>query len=124
MSDIRVEISKEFEISCSHILPWHKGKCSRLHGHNYRIIVFASSPDGKQPLDSNGIVMDFGDITDLFKKEIDEKYDHRHLNDFFENPTAEMLAWNWLRDLNAIDERICAIRVYETAKCSAEARIR
>jgi len=114
---MKVEISKEFEISCSHILPWHSGKCSRMHGHNYRIIVYATSD-----LDENGIVMDFGDITELFKREVDEKYDHRHLNDFMENPTAERFAVNILSTLRIYNSKICAVRVYETAKCYAEAR--
>jgi 6-pyruvoyltetrahydropterin/6-carboxytetrahydropterin synthase len=121
---MKIEISKEFEISASHILPWHSGKCSRMHGHNYRIIIYASNHPSELPLSENGIVMDFGDITDLFKREIEDRYDHRHLNDFFPNPTAEILAWTWLHDLNVLDSRISAVKVYETAKCSAEARIR
>lgn len=109
-------ISKEFGFSASHILDslpsWHP--CARMHGHNYVVILELSARE--QDLTPDGFVRDFRDLDD-FKKWLDEKVDHRHLNDVMPvPPTSENLAI-WLH--GAWCERypeLTAVRVSETPK--------
>lgn len=83
-------IRKSFEFSASHRLeglpPEHP--CSRLHGHNYSVALELSGE-----LDEVGFVLDYRAL-DGFKAMLNERLDHRHLNDVFPsmNPTAENLA--------------------------------
>ncbi len=67
-------LSKEFRFEASHVLPKHKGKCSRLHGHSW---VLRVEVDGRLDRDS-GFVMDYGDISAAVKPLVDA-LDHRHL---------------------------------------------
>ena len=53
-----MEISKEFHFEASHILPKHKGKCSRLHGHSWVLTVYVKG--GIDP--DTGFVMDYADL--------------------------------------------------------------
>lgn len=78
-----IGIRTEETISASHTLKG-MGKCENLHGHNWKIEV---EIDGKPEHLKDGVLIDFTEI----KKAI-RIYDHEHLNDFMEMPTAENLA--------------------------------
>jgi 6-pyruvoyltetrahydropterin/6-carboxytetrahydropterin synthase len=111
----QVGVSKEFRISAAHFLPFHKGKCRNLHGHNYRIrITLIGEVDP-----GSGMVKDFYDIEGDFIAII-SIYDHQELNAYYPNPTAENLAVDWLRKLRALDLRYSRIIVWETDDCFAE----
>ena len=45
---------KEFEFDAAHYLPEYHGKCEKLHGHTYKLVVKLEG----QP-DAEGMVMDF-----------------------------------------------------------------
>lgn len=111
-----VNITRAFTFDAAHVLPWHPGKCSRLHGHTYRLEVTV-----KGPLDSNGIVLDFSDLKNTVCDHVLNVLDHTLLNDQIENPTAERVA---LHILDALRPHlpIHAIRLWETADCSVEVR--
>ena len=117
-----MRIGKHFEFEASHQLPWHKGKCKRLHGHSYKLTVVA---EGK--INSEGMVLDFEILKNVVKDTVIDKYDHQHLNDFFENPTAENVAKKFFDDIdkklkeaanNSV--KIVELRLYETANSFAE----
>ena len=76
-------VSKKLEIAASHRLTTEPPtKCSRLHGHNYRVEIFCRSEE----LDANGMVTDFG----LIKARVYDVLDHRDLNEVLPfNPTSE-----------------------------------
>ena len=76
-------VSKKLEISASHHLTTEPPtKCSRLHGHNYKVEIFCRS---EEP-DANGMVTDFG----LIKARVYDMLDHRDLNEVLPfNPTSE-----------------------------------
>lgn len=91
------EIFREFTFEAAHRLPNLPAdhKCTRLHGHSYRVIVTVSGP--VDPV--LGWVMDFGDVKSAWRP-IDEVLDHHYLNEVpgLENPTSEVLAaWMWER---------------------------
>lgn len=108
----------EREFSSAHQLRGYKGKCENLHGHNYKVEIYARGRE----LDNIGLLIDFGEL----KKAADEvvKYlDHRNLNElppFDEelNPSAENIAKFILEYVASRvgDERvqIYKVRCYET----------
>lgn len=120
---MHAEISKEFSFSASHQLHGlpEDHQCSRLHGHNYKVIVSIAGSI-KEP----GFVIDYAEL-DFFKKWIDQVLDHRHLNDVMDiNPTAENLA-EWmvsivceqLNDLGHNNILAVSVTVSETPKTRA-----
>ena len=114
-------ISKQFHFSASHQLKRLEDDhpCARLHGHNYVIEVVLQS----ETLDSAGFVRDYTELNEL-QKMIDNKLDHRHLNDVLGDDctTAEELA-KWLFDWCKVQwPEIVAVRVSETPKTWAEYR--
>ena len=112
------EVTRRFTFEASHQLPWHEGKCARLHGHSYVLDVTVQGP-----LNPDGIVIDFSDMKAAVTKHVLDKYDHQHLNDFLPNPTAEIIAADIANRLLDTGLNIAAITVAETASCSATVRV-
>lgn len=112
-----ITVTRSFTFDAAHVLPWHPGKCSRLHGHTYRLEVSVTGP-----LDCNGVVVDFGDIKKIVASAVLEPLDHTLLNDTIDNPTAERLAVHILDELQRAGLSPSAVRLWETADCSAEVR--
>ena len=85
------ELSVEAQFSAAHCIRGHPGRCARLHGHNYRVVVVVSA----ETLNDQGMVIDFADLKAICQRAIDP-LDHTVLNELvpFEavNPTAEELA--------------------------------
>jgi 6-pyruvoyltetrahydropterin/6-carboxytetrahydropterin synthase len=91
------EIFREFTFEAAHRLPNvpPDHKCSRLHGHSYRVAVHVTGPVDPQ----FGWVVDFGEIKAAFAP-IERCLDHYYLNEIegLENPTSEAIAvWIWER---------------------------
>ena len=59
------------DIPFAHRQPFHKGHCSKIHGHNWSIIIEFEAKE----LDANGFVVDFGNLK-YIKAFIDEHLDH------------------------------------------------
>lgn len=84
-------VTKEFTFHASHFLTKYFGKCERLHGHSYKLQVTIEGDIG-----SNDLVIDFGILKRVVVKHVIDKLDHNHLNDLFENPSAERVCeWIW-----------------------------
>lgn len=85
------EIARERTFSASHQLRNYKGRCERLHGHNWRVRVCVAATG----LDKSGMVIDFHELDRMMGIAI-EPFDHRHLNDVpafeIDNPSAENIA--------------------------------
>jgi 6-pyruvoyltetrahydropterin/6-carboxytetrahydropterin synthase len=112
---MKTAVTRTFHFEAAHQLPWHEGRCRQLHGHSYRLEVTVEGPVGPQ-----GIVLDFADLRDVVEREILARYDHRYLNDLMDNPTAELLAqqiWKWLE---AAGLGISRVRLWETADSLVE----
>ncbi len=103
------------------------GKCAYAngHGHNYELEVTVIG----EPNPDTGMILDLKILSDIIKKEITDKVDHRHLNidiDFLQGiiPTAENLAmvfWNMLAP-KINPGKLYSIRVSETPNNFAEYR--
>jgi 6-pyruvoyltetrahydropterin/6-carboxytetrahydropterin synthase len=86
------EVMIERNFSSAHQLRGYKGKCENLHGHNYKIEIYARGRE----LDNIGLLVDFGELKNA-ADEVVAYLDHRNINElppFDEelNPSAENLA--------------------------------
>ncbi len=121
----RVMVSKEFTFDAAHHLHCYEGKCKNLHGHTYKVVFGISGF-----VDEIGIVIDFGDIKQIWKEKIEIHLDHRYLNETLPkmNTTAEnMVVWMFEKMEEALQDlpnqcRVEFVRLFETPTSYAEAR--
>jgi 6-pyruvoyltetrahydropterin/6-carboxytetrahydropterin synthase len=97
-----MEIFKEFTFEAAHRLPHVPvgHKCSRLHGHSFRVSVHVEGPAGA----ATGWGRDFADLSCAMDPILGQ-LDHYYLNDVegLDNPTSETLArWIWERVMPAL----------------------
>lgn len=108
-------MTRAFSFEAAHRLPWHPGKCRELHGHHYRFEVTVEGPVGPE-----GVVVDFDDLASLVGERIVARYDHRYLNELLDNPTAELLAAEIWKALEAEGLQLARLRLWETPDSSVE----
>ena len=97
------------------------GLCNNpnFHGHNYELIVCVKGPIDPE----TGYVIDTKALSDLIKKEVTDKLDHKNLNldvpEFGQiNPTAENIArviYQWLKP-HMKTEQSWSLTLYETPR--------
>jgi len=85
------EVIRESYFSAAHQLREYRGKCEKIHGHDWRVRVAVRSRD----LDRSGMVLDFHDLDSLIReavKDLDKTLMNE--NSYFsdKNPSAEELA--------------------------------
>lgn len=101
-------LSKDFRFEASHQLPDHDGKCSRLHGHSWKMTVTVAGrnlqPEGGNNPKAN-MLADYADIKAIVGPFVDKYLDHHHLNHSLNerSPTSEVIA-EWA--FSMIDDRI------------------
>jgi 6-pyruvoyltetrahydropterin/6-carboxytetrahydropterin synthase len=115
VADVRTSVTCTFTFEAAHRLEWHPGKCRNLHGHSYRLDVTVSGP-----LDPNGVVIDFDQLTEIVEHEVIDRWDHRDLNEVLDNPTAELLAHRAWELLTGAGLTLSALRLWETDRSSVE----
>lgn len=126
----RVLVSKEFTFDSAHHLHCYEGKCKNLHGHTYKVVFGLSGI-----VDDRGLMMDFGDIKEIWKDEIEIYLDHKYLNETLPpmNTTAEnIVVWIYEKMADALlkedrqqqylGARVEFVRLFETPTSYAEAR--
>jgi 6-pyruvoyltetrahydropterin/6-carboxytetrahydropterin synthase len=126
----RVLVSKEFTFDAAHHLHCYEGKCKNLHGHTYKVVFGISGF-----VDKRGLMIDFSDIKEIWKSEIEIFLDHKYLNETLPsmNTTAEnIVVWIYEkmsialqqqeRERKYLDARVEFVRLYETPTSYAEAR--
>jgi 6-pyruvoyltetrahydropterin/6-carboxytetrahydropterin synthase len=70
-------VYKEFTIDAAHALDGYSGKCKNIHGHTYHLkIGIVGKPSTDSSSSSFGMVMDFKDLKELVKTEIESRFDH------------------------------------------------
>lgn len=122
-----IKVTKSFSFDAAHFLPNHKGKCSNMHGHTYKLEVTVIRDNG-QLIDKGsdeGMVIDFSDLKSIVKSEVLDKVDHKVLNEVFPfRTTAENMA-AYIFDV--LDEKLSSygvkverIRLWETPDSWAE----
>ena len=114
-------IRTEFTFEAAHSLKLsYTSPCSRIHGHSYICGVTIESAE----LDENGMICDFKVLKQIIAERVEDRLDHRNLNDIFD-ATAEYMS-RWIYDqinegLNSlgIDARCKRVELNETAKNKA-----
>jgi len=69
-------LSVQCRLAASHTLPGCP-PCDRLHGHTWTVRVFWCYAG----LDAQGMGKNFRELKALLRQEVEERYDHRHLNE-------------------------------------------
>lgn len=104
---------KEFEFDAAHYLPAYHGKCEKLHGHTYKLVVKVEGTP-----DTEGMVIDFVYLKNIVQEKVISKLDHTCLNDLLTQPSAENIAvwvWQQLAEILRTDKyRLCEVEVWET----------
>ncbi|MGQ0763239.1 MAG: 6-carboxytetrahydropterin synthase QueD [Acidobacteriota bacterium] len=112
------EVMIERNFSSAHQLRGYRGKCENLHGHNYKIEIYAR---GKE-LNNIGLLVDFVELKQA-ADDLVTYLDHKNLNELEpfvveQNPSAENVARFVLEKLAAKinDDRvqIYKVRCFET----------
>ena len=112
------EVMIERNFSSAHQLRGYRGKCENLHGHNYKIEIYARGSE----LNNIGLLVDFVELKEA-ADDLVTYLDHKNLNElepFVEeqNPSAENVARFVLEKLAAKinDDRvqIYKVRCFET----------
>ena len=112
------EVMIERNFSSAHQLRGYKGKCENLHGHNYKIEIYARGSE----LNNIGLLVDFVELKEA-ADDLVTYLDHKNLNELEpfvteQNPSAENVARFVLEKIAArIDDervRIYKVRCFET----------
>ncbi|MGB4051292.1 MAG: 6-carboxytetrahydropterin synthase [Methanoculleus sp.] len=131
---MRARIYKEIFFEATHRLIHYRGKCFRLHGHQWRVEVWVEGTVDER----TGIVLDYNCI-----KEVIGRFDHQVILNADDpmvasieafhpvvttpgDPTSELLA-GLIADMvnteaaqQGLDARVERIRVWESTSCYAE----
>ena len=116
------ELNVESEFASAHYLRGYKGKCERVHGHNYRVMLTVKG----NKLNKIGLLVDFSELKTALGKVMDI-LDHRLLDDlpYFKkvNPSAENIAKyiydSMSKSLKSKSVKLSKVTVWETARASA-----
>lgn len=138
-----LQIVKQLDFCCAHLLAGHEGACANVHGHNYTVLVMVTGDS----VDACGRLVDFSVLKARFKGWLDANWDHTFiynvedrqsqnvaalLNSFQSkpcfglpyNPTAEnMVLWlvaTFSQLIEDLPVTLSGLRVFETATSYAE----
>jgi 6-pyruvoyltetrahydropterin/6-carboxytetrahydropterin synthase len=116
---MNVRLVHEFRFEAAHRLPRvpEGHKCSRLHGHSFKVELSVEGPVNPD----TGWMMDFAELHSAWQP-LHELLDHHYLNEVpgLENPTSEVLArfiWQRIKPKLAVLRRVT---LYETCESRCE----
>ena len=73
----KIRVTKRFHFEMAHTLYEYDGLCRNIHGHSYNLeVTFIGFPKNAPGHPKDGMVMDFGDIKNLVKTHIVNRFDH------------------------------------------------
>lgn len=119
-----ITVTKIFMFEACHHLPHYEGACHNLHGHSYKLEVTVGGnvvEDHTNP--KCGMIIDFKDLKNIVNEVAVNKYDHSYLNDFFPNPTAEIMVEKIAKDIvKRLPKGVCLMscKLWETTTSYAE----
>jgi 6-pyruvoyltetrahydropterin/6-carboxytetrahydropterin synthase len=118
-------LSVEEHFDAAHALRGYKGKCEKMHGHRFKVVVKVRASQ----LDETGLAYDFTEL----KGKLDvilERFDHTTLNDTppFDkiNPSSENIARTIYEELKTelkeTPAELAAVEVWESPESGVEYR--
>ncbi len=73
----KIRLTKIFHFDTGHALAGYDGKCRNVHGHSYTLEVTVMGEPIQDPNNVKfGMVIDFGDLKTIVKKNVIDDYDH------------------------------------------------
>jgi 6-pyruvoyltetrahydropterin/6-carboxytetrahydropterin synthase len=115
------ELFIQADFSAAHQLRDYKGKCERLHGHNWRIDLRLAG----DRLGAEGLLLDFTEAKRILG-EVLERFDHRYLNEVEPFDRLQPSSENIARVVaEAVAERLPAgvrvvsVTAWESDRCAA-----
>ena len=119
-----ITVTKRYGFEACHHLPHYVGACHNLHGHSYKLdVTVGGSVIKDQSNPKCGMIIDFKDLKQIVKEVVVDKYDHSNLNDFFENPTAEIMVKTIACDIISKlpkSVHLISVKLWETETSYAE----
>jgi 6-pyruvoyltetrahydropterin/6-carboxytetrahydropterin synthase len=126
--EIFTEVAKKWTFDAAHHLPDHSGKCRNEHGHTYTVEVSVrGSVQPTRGRSDDGMVLDFGDLSNVWKVALEPLLDHQNLNQSIGDrgcwpTTAENLA-RWIGEgFTANGIAVASVSVWETPTSRATVR--
>lgn len=109
-------LNSQHRIYASHYLKDQGGRCEKLHGHQYEIILEIKQDE----LDYKNMIIDTYEVEKIFNDFIG--VDHLHLNEFMneDNPTMEFMAKYFYDNLKEQIPNLNSVTVYETPEGSVK----
>lgn len=140
----KIRVTKEFKWEMAHALLNYDGLCKNMHGHSYILYVTVIGEPINDPKNvKDGMVIDFGDLSKIVKREIvdvldhcvvlnknipnkvfldvKDMYDRLFLSDY--QPTCENMVIDFADRIKPhlpFGVELFSIKLYETAKSFAE----
>ena len=118
------ELSVQADFSAAHNLRQYRGKCERLHGHNWRVDLRLAG----ERLGDEGMLLDFAEVKRILSEVLD-RFDHRYLNEVppFDrlNPSSENIARVIAEAVaERLPEGVCvaSVTTWESERCAATYR--
>ena len=115
------ELFIQADFSAAHQLRDYKGKCDRLHGHNWRIDLRLAG----DRLGAEGLLLDFTEAKRILG-EVLERFDHRYLNEVEPFDRLQPSSENIARTIaEAVAERfpagvrVVSVTAWESDRCAA-----
>jgi 6-pyruvoyltetrahydropterin/6-carboxytetrahydropterin synthase len=115
------ELFIQADFSAAHALREYKGKCERLHGHNWRVDLRLAG----DRLDAEGLLLDFTEAKRILG-EVLERFDHRYLNEVEPFDRLQPSSENIARTIaEAVAERfpagvrVVSVTAWESDRCAA-----
>jgi len=115
------ELFIQADFSAAHNLREYKGKCERLHGHNWRVDLRLAG----DRLDAEGLLLDFTEAKRILR-EILDPLDHRYLNEVPPFDRLQPSSENIARTIaEAVAERfpagvrVVSVTAWESDRCAA-----
>ncbi|MCX5647642.1 MAG: 6-carboxytetrahydropterin synthase QueD [Planctomycetota bacterium] len=115
------ELFIQADFSAAHNLREYKGKCERLHGHNWRVDLRLAG----DRLNAEGLLLDFTEAKRILG-EVLERFDHRYLNEVEPFDRLQPSSENIARTIaEAVAERfpagvrVVSVTAWESDRCAA-----
>jgi 6-pyruvoyltetrahydropterin/6-carboxytetrahydropterin synthase len=114
-----VILTRRYSFEAAHVLHGlpDDHPCSRLHGHGYRLEVSVTGP-----VDPRGMIVEYGELDEVVDDAVMKRYDHRHINEWLDQPTVENMVvdiWSRLVEVTGhLSWSPAFIRLWETERSS------
>lgn len=76
----KIRVTKLFHFEMAHSLHNYDGLCKHIHGHSYKMeVTLIGEPENKPNAIKDGMVIDFGDLKRIVKKNVVDCFDHSYM---------------------------------------------